>query len=112
MGHEFRRAHDLPDVEERHTREGIEFPVRFRMHLHVLEVEADVMVDVDEFAHHVLGAKGARLTADELGDLGQRIGPERGIQRRIVDAADNAAQLIVFAHVTFRTRRQPDQLAT
>jgi hypothetical protein len=82
------------------------------MHLHVLEVDADVMVDADEFVHHVLGAKGARLTADELGDPCQRIGPERGIQRRIVDAADNAAQLIVFVHVTFRTRHQPDQLAT
>jgi hypothetical protein len=106
MGYEFRRAHDLPNVEQPHKREGIELPVRFRMHLHVPEVDAN------EFVHHVFGAKGARLTADELGDPCQRIGPERGIQRRIVDAADNAAQLIVFAHVTFRTRRQPDQLAT
>jgi len=82
------------------------------MHLHVLEIEADVTADVDEFVHHVFRAKGARLTADELGDLCERIGPERGIQRRIVDAADNAAQLIVFTHVTNRTRRQPDELAT
>src|SRR6266849_7824800 len=103
MGHTFRRAHDLPDVEQRHTREGTEFPVRFRIHLHVLEVEADVMVDVDEFVHHVFGAKGARLTADEFGDLCERIGPKHGIQRRSVDVADNAAQLIVFAHVTYPT---------
>src|SRR5258708_37491638 len=65
MGHEFRRAHDLPDVEERYTRERIEFPVRFGRHLHVLEVEADVTVDVDEFVHDVFRAEGARLTADE-----------------------------------------------
>ena len=70
------------------------------------------IVDANEFGHHVLGSKGAGPAADELGDPRQGIGPERGIQRRIVDAADNAAQLIVFAHVTFRTRRQPDQLAT
>ena len=61
------------------------------------------MVDVDEFAHHVFRDKGARLTADELGDLCKRIGPKRGIHRRIVDAADNAAQLMVFAHVIYRT---------
>ncbi|HMH99951.1 MAG TPA: hypothetical protein VK577_25780 [Bradyrhizobium sp.] len=61
------------------------------------------MVDVDEFVHHVFRAKGARRTADEFGDLCERIGPKHGIQRRSVDAADNAAQLIFFAHVTYRT---------
>jgi hypothetical protein len=61
------------------------------MHLHVLEVEADVTVDVDKFVHHVFRVKRARLTADEPGDFCQRIGPKCGIQRRIVDAADNAA---------------------
>ena len=63
------------------------------------EVATEVKVGIDEFAHHVFRAKGTPLTADELGDFCERIGPTHGIQRRIVDAADNAAQLIVFAHV-------------
>ena len=69
------------------------------MRQHVLEVATEVKVGIDEFAHYVFRGKGTPLTADELGDFCERIGPTHGIQRRIVDAADNAAQLIVFAHV-------------
>jgi hypothetical protein len=70
------------------------------MHLDVSEVEADVIAGVGELAHQALRVKSARLAPDELRNPGQRIGPQCGIERRIVNAADDASQLIVFAHVT------------
>ena len=89
-GHQLRNGRNLPGVEQRRRREWIELRICFQVGLDALRIEADVIKDVDVLPHRVLQREPAGLTANQRDDFPDHAGPQRGIERRIVNVADEA----------------------
>ena len=86
----------MSGVEQRRRGEQIEFRICLQIDLNTFWVEAYVVVDVDVLADRVFQGKPASLTASEFGDLGDCVGPSRGIESCIVDRLDDLSQLWTF----------------
>src|SRR6476659_7820507 len=62
--HQVRNAYDLFDFAVGQTRDRIELPIRLRIKLHEIGVDADLIMDIAEFADCVLRQKAGSLTSD------------------------------------------------
>ena len=96
--HKLQNAHGLVDVEERQARDRVELGMRCRIKLHIAWVDAKMIVRRAGFADGILGEKTAGLAANEFADFREHIGPERGIERRIVNVANKAGQHLLATH--------------
>src|SRR5262249_10186370 len=97
VGHKIRNACDLPNVEEQQACHGVKFHVRF-VELDVVRIDTELIEHIAELAYRVLRKKPRRLTANEPRDRRENIRPTAGIQRRVINAADEMAQLFLFGH--------------
>ena len=105
--HEVRNADDLPGPERRQGRHRVASRMRLVVELHVVGIDAESIMGGAGLADGVLGEKAAGLAAEKHADLGENLGPQRGVQRRIVDMADEPRQHR-FVTLIARRRRQGD----
>src|SRR5262249_50441239 len=90
--HEVVKAHDLSRIEERQRRGRSEFRMRFGIGPNEIRIDASVMMGRGGLAERILLEKTDAMAADELSDASERIRPKRGVERGIVDAADQGHQ--------------------
>src|SRR6266849_8256652 len=72
--------------------------VGFDVALHVLGRDADLIKGVPLFADAVLRQKPNGVTVDEVTDSGEHLGPQCGIERGVVDPADQCRELLSLVH--------------
>ncbi len=76
--------------------------MRLRINLHVIVVDAKMIVGDAGLTNGVFGDNAAGAPANEFADPREGVGPKRVIQRRVVDVPDETRQPLVVAHVPHR----------
>ena len=102
----------LPDLcEELTGRIGIEPDVVFEVQLHIVRIEASVLViGAAAPVGCILPAKHRRLPADERPDLSKRGGPPRWVEHRVVDVANERGELLRLSHCRLRGEALPQNI--
>src|SRR5260370_2820874 len=77
----------------------------------IMRVSAGLVIDITRQGGWALGIDCRRRTADETPGLADNVTPKRGIQRGIVDPADQFRKLLcqIHAHPRSRTPRTADR---
>ena len=96
--------------EEQASRGGVEFAVLIKILLTVVRIDAAIgKADGALLAGRVLPVERRRQANDERAGLAENINPQRRVQRRIVDVADQRRELLIVSHgISNRDPRRPD----
>src|SRR5262249_26439255 len=89
IGQQIGRACHVADVAQQHrTCRGVELGVMFPVELDITRLDAECVDDVDGPAYRVTPNQCARLRAEELRGLVERLNPLCAIKNRVVDFTD------------------------